>query len=187
MPCHHMKLESRLPIPRLLLALGLGLGLAWLGAAAARAEFLLTEFMAANKTTLADEDGLFSDWIEIYNPDQTDANLSGWFLTDDSGDLKKWQFPSTNLVGGGYLVVFASGHDRRISGAPLHTSFRLNAEGGYLALVKPNGAIATEFGSPTNSYPIQADDISYGLVAGDPSSTSAKLPRTPTAGTAPVA
>src|SRR5215212_7514139 len=28
---------------------------------------VITEFMAANSTTLADEDGEFSDWIEIHN------------------------------------------------------------------------------------------------------------------------
>ncbi len=30
---------------------------------------LITEFMASNDSTLADEDGDFSDWIEIHNPD----------------------------------------------------------------------------------------------------------------------
>ena len=31
-------------------------------------ELLITEFMASNSSTLNDEDGDQSDWIEIYNP-----------------------------------------------------------------------------------------------------------------------
>ena len=30
---------------------------------------VITEFLAANSSGLADEDGDFSDWIEIHNPD----------------------------------------------------------------------------------------------------------------------
>ena len=30
---------------------------------------VISEFMADNDTVLADEDGDFSDWIEIHNPD----------------------------------------------------------------------------------------------------------------------
>ncbi|MEY4813958.1 MAG: hypothetical protein RLZZ162_1031, partial [Verrucomicrobiota bacterium] len=36
--------------------------------ASLRADPVITEFMASNTTTLADEDGAFPDWIEIFNP-----------------------------------------------------------------------------------------------------------------------
>src|SRR4051812_23643843 len=62
--------------------------------AAIRAEPVISEFMASNATTLADENGDFSDWIEIYNPDATPANLAGWYLTDDPKKKTQWQFPA---------------------------------------------------------------------------------------------
>jgi len=121
----------------------------------------ISEFMASNSRTLADENGDFSDWIEIANTGITAVDLGGWYLTDDAGNLTKWQFPSTNLNGGGFLVVFASNKDRRVAGLPLHTNFKLSTGGEYLALVKPDGTnIVTQF-APT--FPAQAPDVSYGF------------------------
>lgn len=74
---------------------------------------VISEFMAANSRTLADEDGDFSDWIEIHNPGATTLDLDGWSLTDDETDLDAWVFPPTAIESGEYLVVFASGKDRR--------------------------------------------------------------------------
>ena len=128
---------------------------------AADAEPYISEFMASNTRILADETGQFPDWIEIYNPSSLSVNLDGWYLTDSKGNLAKWRFPATNMAGGGFLVVFASGNDRRIPGARLHTSFSLSAGGEYLALVKPDGStVASEFNP---NYPGQVPDVSYGV------------------------
>src|SRR2546427_683181 len=114
--------------------------------AVTRAEPSITEFMASNSATLADEDGDHPDWIEIHNPDATPVNLNGWFLTDTDKNKKKWPFPSVSLAANAYLVVFASGKDRRDPAHPLHTNFSLDADGEYLALVRPDGTTpATEF------------------------------------------
>ncbi|HRZ99598.1 MAG TPA: CotH kinase family protein [Candidatus Paceibacterota bacterium] len=127
---------------------------------AAAEELILSEFMAANSTSLADEDGEYSDWIEIYNAGEQAVNLAGWWLTDDTNNLSRWQFPATNLNPHAFLVVFSSGKDRRAAGAPLHTSFGLSREGEYLALVKPDGqTVASELWP---AYPAQYPDISYG-------------------------
>src|SRR5882672_3461674 len=128
-------------------------------AVAAPAQVVISEFMADNKNTLADIDGDFSDWIEIYNTSFTNVNLSGWSLTDDTTHQTKWFFPVTNLTAKGFMVVFASGKNRSVAGAQLHTDFSLKASGEYLALLKPNASVATEF-APT--FPAQSPDISYG-------------------------
>ena len=126
----------------------------------------LNEFLTANSSTngLRDEDGGLSGWLELFNPGSNDVNLTGWSLTDDPGDLGKWTFPALTLSPGQFLVVFASGKDRRPAGgaSPLHTSFTLSQYGDYLALCPPDfpRAPAVEF-SP--SYPEQRNDISYGL------------------------
>ena len=140
-------------------------GLPWtarLDPDASEAAPYLSEFMASNTRTLKDETGQYTDWIEVFNPSDAPLNLRGWSLTDDAGKLTKWRFPETNLPAGGFLVVFASGADRRTPGSRLHTNFQLSAGGEYLALVRPDGTnIASEF-KPT--YPPQVPDLSHGVV-----------------------
>jgi spore coat protein CotH len=120
----------------------------------------LSEFMAQNDTVLADEDGAFSDWIEIYNPGPGVTNLNGFYLTDDASNLAKWKLPAQSIPAGGYLVVFASGKNRAVAGTQLHTSFSLDADGEYLALVASNGTtVVSSFGA---AFPEQYPDISYG-------------------------
>src|SRR5262245_23651530 len=124
------------------------------------AQVIVSEFMADNKNTLADEDNEYSDWIELYNGGGTAVNLSGWSLTDDPTHQARWVFPATNITAKGFLVVFASGKNRAVPGFPLHTDFSLKASGEYLALLKPDVSVATEF-APT--FPTQYPDVSYGL------------------------
>jgi hypothetical protein len=144
-------------ILRLLLGItSLALGSQW-----GQSQVVINEFLADNQTVLADEDAQFSDWIELHNPGTTAVNLSGWSLTDDASRETKWFFPQTNLAAKAFLVVFASGKDRRVPGSRLHTDFSLRASGEYLALLRPDGSVASEL-SP--EYPAQLTDFSYGLV-----------------------
>lgn len=131
----------------------LGLFVGLLVVSTVQAQLRLTEFMASNSGTLADEDGSHEDWIEIQNTSPATVNLLNWSLTDDAQELTKWSFPATNLPPGQFLVVFASNKDRRAPGAPLHTNFKLSAGGEYLALVDPSGTnIVTQFAP---QYPAQ--------------------------------
>ena len=130
-------------------------------AAQTSTNLLITEFMASNGRTLVDEDGDYSDWVEIHNPGSLPVNLFNWCLTDSAADLAKWRFPATNLPPGGFLLVFASEKDRRIAGAPLHTNFKLSAGGEFLALVAPNASNVVSAFQPV--YPPQAQDVSFGL------------------------
>ena len=131
-----------------------------IAALSSSAQPILSEFMAQNDTVLADEDGAFSDWIEIYNPGTNSLNLNGHYLTDNATNLTKWQLPSHVLAAGGYVVVFASGKNRAVAGAQLHTSFALDADGDFLALVATNGTtMISSFGA---AFPTQYRDISYG-------------------------
>ena len=110
---------------------------------------LITEFMACNEQTLRDQDGEYSDWIEIHNREDTPVDLGGWHLTDDENDMHKWRFPPTILPPKGYLIVFASGKDRATTGSELHTNFCLDNGGEYLALVQPDG-LTVEHASTSN-------------------------------------
>ncbi|HEY7117546.1 MAG TPA: lamin tail domain-containing protein, partial [Tepidisphaeraceae bacterium] len=78
---------------------------------------IINEFLAVNDSGLTDQDGQNSDWIEIYNPTGSAVNLNGWRLTDTSDDPSTWwTFPAVTLNPDKYLVVFASGKDRRVAG-----------------------------------------------------------------------
>ncbi len=126
---------------------------------------VINEFVAANVRTngLRDEDGDLADWIELYNRGETAVNLGGWSLTDDPEQPDMWVFPPATLGPGQYLVVFASGKDRRpTDGANLHTNFRLSRSGEYLGLFNANFSreVATQF---LPAYPEQRPDITYGL------------------------
>jgi hypothetical protein len=135
---------------------------------------IISEFMAKNTFTLIDENGAFSDWIEIQNVGCCPINLDNWALTDDPSNLTQWRFPATNIDAGQFIVVWASGKNRRTPGKPLHTNFKLADEGEYLALVQPDGTtIATQF-SPT--FPPQLPDVSYGLPAGSGTNNYLALP-----------
>ena len=105
-------------------------------AASAQTNVLITEFMAANTSTLADEDGDFEDWIEIYNAGANTVDLNGWSLKDSAST---WLFPQTNIAPNAFMIVFASSKNRRTPGRPLHTNFKLERNGEYLALLYPEG------------------------------------------------
>ena len=119
----------------------------------------LNEVMASNGTTLNDEDAEASDWLEIFNEQAGAANLNGWYLTDDPDNLTQWQFPAVTIAANDFLVVFASGKDRKpTDGANLHTNFQLASTGEFLALVKPDGVtIASQL-----DFPELYTDVSYG-------------------------
>ena len=113
---------------------------------------------------LYDQDGEDSDWIEVHNVGDDDMSLDRWYLTDDANDLQKWRFPDVQLEAGGYLVVFASNKDRDDPANELHTNFRLDDQGEYLALVEPDGqSIAFEI---EPEFPQQVVDVSYGIPTG---------------------
>ena len=130
-------------------------------AAAAAEPVFISEFLASNSGGLADEDGATPDWIEVFNSGTTNVNLNGWFLTDSAANLTKWRFPATILAPNGFIIIFASGKNRAVPGAPLHANFSLSASGEYLALVHPDGVTVANDFAPT--FPEQFANISYGL------------------------
>ncbi len=117
--------------------------------------------MASNDSGLADEDGEFSDWIEIHNPDSSPISLAGYHLTDNATNLDKWTFPAVSLNPGAYLVVFASGKNRVNPAGRLHTNFQLAADGEYLGLVAADGVTVVSAFAP--AYPAQFQNVSFGL------------------------
>ncbi|NQV51380.1 MAG: CotH kinase family protein [Candidatus Marinimicrobia bacterium] len=120
-------------------------------------QLLINELLASNGVTNSDEAGQYDDWLEIYNPTNQMINLSGLYLTDSPDNLTKWSFPNdmTGLEPGGYLLVWC---DEDINQGALHTPFKLNAGGEYLALVNTNGISIID----SIRFGPQATDIAFG-------------------------
>ncbi|MES2708731.1 MAG: lamin tail domain-containing protein [Verrucomicrobiota bacterium] len=136
--------------------------------AGAQETLRISEFMASNTKSrtitnqpMVDENKSYEDWIEIHNAGAGAVNLGGWSLTDNAANLRKWTFPPMSLAAGARLVVWASNKDRTDPALPLHTNFKISSSGGYLALVKRDGATVAHEWSP--SYPPMPPDVSYGL------------------------
>jgi hypothetical protein len=117
----------------------------------------LNEIMASNATTIADEDGDFEDWIEIFNPESNTINLAGFGLSDDYENPFRWVFPDVNIPAGGFILVWASGKDRNNPQSQLHTNFSISSAGEEVLLTHPSGERVDEI-APV----IITTDISYG-------------------------
>ena len=101
---------------------------------------IISELMEKNRAVLRDEDGDFSDWIELHNVSDKAVSLSGWRISDKSGD-PGWAFPGVTIEPGEYLLVFASGKDK--SGSELHTDFSLSGDE-TVYLLSPAGSVADQ-------------------------------------------
>ena len=75
--------------------------------------FRINEVMSSNGGVIADIDGESSDWIEFFNAGTTSVNLNGFGVSDKKDQPFQWIFPDYTVEPGEYLVVFASGKDRR--------------------------------------------------------------------------
>ena len=100
---------------------------------------IITELMAVNATTLQDETGCYSDYIEITNRSGATVDLTGWYLSDSESNPYKWRFPQVMIEPEQSIIVFASGFNRTEDPAHLHTNFSLSGEGECVVLSDAQG------------------------------------------------
>src|ERR1041385_7853466 len=81
----------------------------------AHSQVVISEFVADNKTTLADEEGQFTDWIELYNSGTATGSRGGWSVRAAPTPRARWFSPATNLPATGFLGFFASGKNRAVA------------------------------------------------------------------------
>ncbi|MCK4311775.1 MAG: lamin tail domain-containing protein, partial [Candidatus Cloacimonetes bacterium] len=96
----------------------------------------INEFMASNNETIADPQGDYDDWIEIYNADIYPVDIGGMYITDDLLDPAKWKIPdtqpdSTTIQPGEFLLLWA---DEDIGDGVLHLDIKLSANGEEIGL-----------------------------------------------------
>ena len=120
----------------------------------------INEFMASNETTIADENGEFDDWVEIYNADTIPFDVGGKFVTDDLSEPSQWQIPTDNpnlttIPAGGYLILWFDGDEDQ---GTLHVSPKLGGSGEQIGIYDSDGSTPLD----TLTYGAQNTDISAG-------------------------
>lgn len=132
----------------------------WVVPAAGQVPLAINEIMASNDATIADPQGQFDDWIEIYNSGNTPIDLAGMYLTDDLGEPTKWRVPAddsslTTVAPGGFLLIWIDGDT---ADAGLHADFRLDADGEDVGVFDTDGVTLID----SVTYPALPVDVPYG-------------------------
>jgi hypothetical protein len=107
-------------------------------------------------------DGLFQDWFELYNPNDTPVNLGGYHLTDKLSIPTKFTIPLNTIIAArGFLLVWAdeNGAQNSPTNAELHANFRLDNDGEVLGLFAPDGISPQH----TVTFGTQFVNVSQGL------------------------
>jgi hypothetical protein len=126
---------------------------------------VINEWMAKNNGPggFADPvDDTFSDWFELYNPNSSAADISGFYLTDDLSNPTQSQVPAGTVIPPyGFRLVWAD-KNTALNGSgtngDLHVNFKLPQSGMTLGFFAANGTIQN-----TVTFGAQLENVSQGL------------------------
>jgi CotH kinase protein/Chitobiase/beta-hexosaminidase C-terminal domain/Secretion system C-terminal sorting domain len=76
-------------------------------------QIVINEVCSANGTVIADFEGDYEDWLEIYNPTSQTVSLNGYYLETFDTKQKRWSFPDFSLKPDSCMLVFCSKKDRK--------------------------------------------------------------------------
>lgn len=105
---------------------------------------LINEILTSNSTANTDEDGSHEDWLELFNASNETVSLAGYGITDNPAVPFKWIFPDYAMEPGAHLLVWCSDKNRTNPTQPLHTNFKISADGETLRLSRPDGTLSDE-------------------------------------------
>lgn len=125
-------------------------------------QILINEFSASNLSGITDEDGEASDWIELYNNSDSEINLDGYYLSDDVRSLKRWSFPNVSIIPDSYLLIFASGKDRKELPLSYQTIIPVGAQWQYLIPSSDIGNTWKYTGFENTAWTIGKSGFGYG-------------------------
>jgi len=135
----------------------------------------INEILASNLTTNPDmvDFGDFSDWIELYNDENVDVTIGGFYLSDDFALPMKWQIPANIVIPAkGFYLLWADGlnntpgktlirdqwpNNIQFTTKWCHTNFKLNKGGDKIGLFNANGIIIDSL-----IFLNQTTDVSFG-------------------------
>ena len=109
----------------------------------------ISEVMAAEQLVQPDCYGDFSDWVELQNTSDRTIDLSGWALSDDPSEPRKWVIRDLTLESGERTIIYCSGRGVLDQGQ-LHADFSLSAGGESLILSAYSGHVVDSVNFPAS-------------------------------------
>ena len=120
------------------------------------AQVIINEFLAQNVSVNADiiDYDDYSDWVELYNNQNTAVDLTGYYITDNLKNPFKWEIPAgTTIQPYSYILFWADGYDAQpgkvsyreywpwesFTAKRYHTNFKLDFLGDEIGLFKAGG------------------------------------------------
>lgn len=140
-------------------------------------QIVINEYSCSNIGGPVDGFGENEDWVEFYNTTGAAIDLTGYFLSDKSSNLTKWQIPSGSIPANGYVNVFYSGRGA-VDGLDIHPDFGITqTKGEWIILTEPGGNVVDSL----KIIKVTQTDHSYGRTTDGASTWSLFL--NPTLGT----
>lgn len=103
----------------------------------------INEVLIINQNQNVDEYGMRSPWIELYNSSEEAIDAGGYYLTNDSENLTKFQIPAgdvlTKIQPKQHLVFYADSMPLR---GLLHLSFTLSDKGNNIIYLVANDGVS---------------------------------------------
>ncbi len=107
-------------------------------------QVIINEYSCSNMGIMTDNFGEYEDWVEIHNLGASAVDMSGWYLSDKSGNMLKWQIPAgTSIAAGGYKMAICSGRNT-VSGNELHPNFNLKQTQGEWIILSDNAGVVRD-------------------------------------------
>ncbi|MFZ1292495.1 MAG: lamin tail domain-containing protein [Melioribacteraceae bacterium] len=125
-------------------------------------KIFINEFLASNDKLFKDEFNEFDDWIEIYNNNNSPANIAGLYITDNFNNPCKYQIPFsstelTTIPAKSHILLWA---DEQTEQGIFHLNFKLDKDGEEIGLVQviDNDTLIID----SLTYSTQTTNISFG-------------------------
>lgn len=110
------------------------------------AAVIINEIQQANVDMFIDPSFNYGGWIELYNSTEASVTLDGLYVIDDKGN----HFALTSMRNGtipanGFLTLW---FDHFSWWTPKTINFKLDCDGGYIAITNEQGTVLSEFNYP---------------------------------------
>ncbi len=128
----------------------------------------INELMAKNDATIADPEGDYCDWVEIYNSGDSSIDMGGLYFADDhyDGTLESaYMIPTTSpddttIEAGGYLLFW---FDEDIDDGVTHIDTKLGGSADAVYLIDANNTVIDSYEYEyVEDTGLDVDDVSIG-------------------------
>ncbi len=110
---------------------------------------VINEICSNNFSVAIDENGNYSDYVELYNPAWVPVSLSGFSLSDSENVPQKCLLDTVMIPAGGYYTVWLDGSD---GGRVGHAEFKLSKDGENIYFTNKEGRVIDYVQVPKLEY-----------------------------------